>query len=213
MAAAHLWNVKSFDHFHIVFRPLGQRRSSLWGTTRSKSPWCSNTNLLALEMAEHLLTMGGLRFMAGDFNFRIGTLEVFQVLEKAGFRDIQDIAEERWGQPVQVTCKGKSGKDFCFLSPELQSLLVGVVVDDTIWADHAVPKGKFRGGSSVIERHYWPIPKEMQWPSNMEFELNPERHTRADPSIKYEQLWNEVETAANQARLRDGISCQHLMRV
>jgi len=163
-----------------------------------------NTNLLALEMAEHILMMGGLRFMAGDFNFRINTLEVFQVLEKAGFRDIQDVAEERWGQPVQVTCKGKSRKDFCFLSPELQSLLVGVEVDDTIWADHAVLKGKFRGGSNFIERHYWPIPKQMQWPTNMEFALNLERHTQTDPSIKYEQLWHEVETAANQTRLRDG---------
>ena len=37
------------------------------------------------------------RFMAGDFNFRIGTLEVFQVLEKAGFRDIQG------------HCRGKMG--------------------------------------------------------------------------------------------------------
>ena len=119
-----------------------------------------NTNLLAHEVLDHLLQSRGLRFLAGDFNFEDGSLEIFKSLAEAGFRDLQDIALERWGNPIRMTCKRKTRKDFCFISPELQSMLVGVDIDDTIWADHAVLKGRFQGGSKQLVRHHWYIPQE-----------------------------------------------------
>jgi len=39
----------------------------------------------------------GPRFVAGDWNVSFGELPVFDMLSKAGFRDLQELAEERWG--------------------------------------------------------------------------------------------------------------------
>ena len=155
-----------------------------------------NTNLLTLEMMDHLCQSGGLRFLAGDFNFESNSLEVFQLLAEAGFRDLQDIAHERWGSPIRATCKKSTRKDFCFISPELQSMLIGIEFDDTIWADHAVLKGLFRGGEDHIARHYWRIPTEIKWPQNLSFEVEPDWYSCSDPSRQYEFLWNKVESAA-----------------
>ena len=43
------------------------------------------------------------------------------------------------------------------------------------------------------------FPKRCSGPLTWNLNLNPERHTRADPSIKYEQLWNEVENRSQSS--------------
>ena len=164
----------------------------------------SNTDMLLKETLDHLMTIGGLRFLAGDFNFEKDTLEAFHSLTKAGFRDIQDIAEEKWGRKVQLTCKHRTRKDFCFISPELQSLMIGVEVDHTIWADHAAVKGLFRGGSSVTVQHHWRMPHEFEWPHDLQFEAPQSWWRCNDPSRQYEELWAGAEKAANQARISHG---------
>ena len=88
----------------------------------------------------------------------------FKVLSDAGFRDIQDIALERWGQQVQMTCKHKTRKDFFFISRELAPFLTGVTVDHTVWSDHAVLQGFFCCGPSHITRHLWRQPRPVEWP-------------------------------------------------
>lgn len=163
-----------------------------------------NTNLLAQEVLDHLLQSRGLRFLAGDFNFEKGSLEVFQTLAEAGFRDLQDLALERWGNPIQMTCKRKTRKDYCFISPELQSMLVGVEVDDTIWADHAVLKGRFQGGSQQLVRHFWHVPQHLEWPQDFQFQVTREWVDHSDPSKQNEALWEAAESAANQVRVQRG---------
>ena len=123
-----------------------------------------NTDTMALEIVSHLCQQSGLRYFAGDLNFEAGGLEVFKVLSDAGFRDIQDIALERWGQQVQMTCKHKTRKDFFFISRELAPFLTGVTVDHTVWSDHAVLQGFFCCGPSHITRHLWRQPRPVEWP-------------------------------------------------
>lgn len=165
-----------------------------------------NTNTLLLETLDHLLEIGGLRFVAGDFNFEQGTLEAFA---NAGFKDIQDLAAERWGTQVQMTCKQKTRKDFCYLSPELQSLLVGVEVDHTIWADHATLLGRFQGGQSMMAHHHWRMPREIEWPQDLTFQLPEAWYECPDPSQQYEDLGAGAEQAVNSFRAQQGTTPLH----
>lgn len=104
-----------------------------------------HTEALIDAAIDSVTSMVGLRFIGGDFNFEQGSLECFARLDHLGFRDLQSIAESRWGVTPQSTCKGSSRKDFLYVSPELQQLLVGVSVLHDIWADHSVIVGSFKG--------------------------------------------------------------------
>ena len=146
---------------------------------------------------------------AGDFNFEQNSLEVFQPIAGAGFRDLQNIANERWGFPIRATCTKTTRKDFCFVSPELQSMLIRIEFDDTIWADHAVLKGLFRGGVAQLARHYWHVPNEIVWPQDLAFEVDGDWQSSGDPSDQYETLWSKVENAAIQSVSQLGLPPIH----
>lgn len=163
-----------------------------------------HTDTLALEVVSHLCQLSGLRYFAGDFNFESG-LEVFQVLANAGFRDIQDIALEKWGKPIENTCKHSTRKDYFFVSSELASFLTGVSVDDTVWADHAVLQGFFSCGPSLCTRHVWRTPSSVEWPTDFKVRFSHAFNTERDPTQKYSIMWNEVENAASRERVRQGM--------
>ena len=163
-----------------------------------------NTDTLALDMVSHLCQLSGLRYFAGDLNFEVGGLEVFKVLEDAGFRDIQDIAFEQWGRPVAKTCKQSTRKDFFFISRELIPFLCDVSVDDTVWADHAVLQGFFSCRPGQLSRYHWRLPKTVEWPESFDVNFSTCFHQEQDPTRKYEILWKEVEQAASHARLSKG---------
>lgn len=163
-----------------------------------------NTDMMALEMVSHLCQMSGLRYFAGDLNFEMGGLEVFRVLSDAGFKDIQEVAFEKWGQPIQPTCKQKTRKDFFFISRELIPFLAEVKVDATVWADHAVLQGFFTCGPTQLTRHHWRQPGVVEWPSTFSVEFSQSFHDEADPSAKYAKMWHEVESSGSVARVAAG---------
>ena len=104
-----------------------------------------NNEHLLHHAAAHVCNLSsGPRFISGDWNVQQDSLPAFGLLAQAGFRDIQDIALERWGQPIQLTCKGKSRPDFMYVSPELADLLTEVEVIHDVWPDHAILCGRFR---------------------------------------------------------------------
>lgn len=163
-----------------------------------------NTDMMALDLVSHLCQQSGLRYFAGDLNFEVGGLEIFKVLSDAGFRDIQDIAFERWGQQVQMTCKHKTRKDFFFVSRELAPFLTGVAVDHTVWSDHAVLQGFFSCGPSHITRHLWRQPGTVDWPSSFDVCFSSELAEEVDPTHKYSKMWKEIEAAGSNAKVVDG---------
>ena len=88
-----------------------------------------HNEVILQNVAGHVCHLSkGFRFVAGDFNATIDSLPAFDILHQAGFKDLQALALERFGQSVANTCKLKTRKDFCFVSPELQDLLLGVDV-------------------------------------------------------------------------------------
>lgn len=108
----------------------------------------------------------GPRFVAGDWNVLQNSLPAFDLLDAAGFVDLQDLAWARWGAPVQPTCKNSTRKDFCYVSRELQALLVDVQVHHDIFPDHAVVFGKFKSFCDAVPRFAWPRPQHFPWPNN-----------------------------------------------
>lgn len=157
-----------------------------------------NTERLLQVAIESISNMSGLRYIAGDMNFQLDTLDVYNLLHQHGFRDLQSIAAERWGIRPQMTCKSKTRKDFCFISMELQELLCEVFVEHDVWADHSVLVGKFKGGPKAVFQHWWRTPHEFPWPKN--FARNTLEITsnflQQDPTEAYSQMWHQIETAA-----------------
>ena len=124
---------------------------NLMDITTPTMPWTTNTCYIMLHLTYVIWAL--------DYDSSQATgmrsLIVYQFLIfslKQGFREVQDLALGCWGQPVQTTCKGRTRKDFMFLSPELQSLLRSVEVTHDVWPDHAVLKASFHSPNQLPPR-------------------------------------------------------------
>ena len=119
-------------------------------------------NLLAaaLERAEQLT---GPRYVAGDFNHDLDRLATVTLMQRLGYCEVQDLRAAATGVLPQATCRGKTRRDFLFVSRELASLFVSCHVDDDSMSDHSYLVGVFRGGPSEFTRYVWPTPDPMEW--------------------------------------------------
>lgn len=157
-----------------------------------------NNDRLLREVATRFST--GLRVLAGDFNNGETDLPFFGILEMHGFKDLQTLASERWGQAMQMTCKCSNRVDFCFISSELQALLTSVHVDQTVWPDHAVVAGRFRGGVRSMPRFVWRQPQQFDRP---QFQAEPlETIPPGSATAKYAEAWRLAEQSAVEARCK-----------
>ena len=157
---------------------------------------------LLRDVIEAVVSVRGLRFIAGDWNFQLDQLEAFTLLRRHGFQDIQTIAEEKWGRTPMPTCKRVTRKDFMFISPELRDLLIDVKIEDDVWADHSVIAGVFQGGPQQVVRHSWRMPTSYPWPSNFEASSFAPcvDFKKGDPTSEYASLWSQTEQAASMTR-------------
>ena len=141
----------------------------------------------------------GPRFVSGDWNVSQYDIPVFGRLEAAGFRDIQDIANQFWGMPVQPTCKQVTRRDFCYISPELQQLLCKVEVYHDIGPDHAVLKGIFHSPSKSVPKQVWCSPASLPWPHEWEVDAQFWNNAEGPPAAKYQAMWKHIEDMAAAA--------------
>ena len=141
----------------------------------------------------------GHRFVAGDWNVSIDELPVFTQLAQAGFRDLQDLAAERWAISPKPTCKHRTRKDFCFVSPELQELLFDVRIVDDIWPDHSILQGHFHRLCMTVPKDVWRMPGPFPWPAQWTFPAKWWDLCDGSPSFKYAKLWEALEQVAEQA--------------
>ena len=155
-----------------------------------------NEALLQAVVSSVCFLSKGPRFVAGDWNVQLGSLPVFATLHAAGFRDLQTLAEERWGIPPLPTCKNRTRCDFCFVSPELQQLLLHVEVIDDIWPDHAVVKGHFSRLRNIVPRSIWKKPAPFPWPVTFDVPADQWIQSHDSVSAKYQELWEAAEKSA-----------------
>ena len=118
--------------------------------------------LLGLAL-DRTLQLTGPRFIAGDFNHDLDRLNTITKMERLGFRDIQDLHAERTGQLPVATCRGKTRRDYLFVSRELASLFLTCRVDDESLSDHSYLIGTFDGSVDSLDRFLWPTPDPMEW--------------------------------------------------
>lgn len=160
------------------------------------------TNDLLAQALDRIEQSTGPRFIAGDFNHDWDTLEVIAKMHRLGYRDIQDLHAERTGCLPQATCRGKTRRDFLFVSRELAALFVSCSLDDNVVADHSYLVGKFQGGTTDLCRFAWPVPDPMAW------EPVERRHSVAVPLFRdagsltadYAKFWELVESSNMEAR-------------
>lgn len=72
-----------------------------------------HTDTLIQTAIDSLSLMPGLRFLAGDLNFELGSLECFERLDQLGFKDVQKLAELRWASHRNVPVKDRPETTFC----------------------------------------------------------------------------------------------------
>ena len=155
-----------------------------------------NNALLTAVASQVCFLSRGLRMVAGDLNVNENDLPAFSILHDHGFKDIQQIAWERWGIPIAMTCKGRTRRDYCFLSPELQELLVQVDVTHDQWPDHSLLQGVFRHVNKLHPRQVWNPPNTFPWPVSFEVASNIWSTSDGTLAQRYESLWHELETVA-----------------
>ena len=138
----------------------------------------------------------GPRYIAGDWNVAKYGVPAFHTLEQLGFREIQDLALERWAIPIQPTSKSATQRDYCFISPELQELLQDVSVHQDVWPDHAVVQGHFGRLCNFAPRDFWSTPQQFPWPSSWEVDSSLWGSAGGTPSEKYQAVWAHIEKSA-----------------
>lgn len=159
-----------------------------------------NNELLLHHAASYVCHLAkGPRYVAGDWNVLQGTLPAFDLLDAAGFVDLQDLAMARWGLPVQQTCKQATRKDFCYVSRELQDLLLNVEIHQDIFPDHAVLCGTFRSLSAGIPRFVWPNPQPFPWPRDWNVSPDVWDNAKGSCEERYAAVWAHIELTASQA--------------
>ena len=154
-----------------------------------------NNEFLLHHVASHICHLcTGFRFVSGDWNELQNSLPAFDLLHQAGFRDIQDLAWERWGYPIQNTCKSRTRKDFLYISPGLQQILSEVRVLHDVWPDHATLVAQFRSPLSYPVVHTWPTPVAFPWPKDFGDDI--EWNETEEPTVAYQLLWQQIEQSA-----------------
>ena len=109
------------------------------------------------------MQMKGRRFVVGDFNHTPGQLEQIEQWKRLGWREAQELMLEKFGVAPQLTCRGKTIKDYVWISPEMVADFDHAVVIPHLFPDHAVVAAFFRPFGKPEKVHLWRKPKPFPW--------------------------------------------------
>lgn len=158
----------------------------------------AKTEGILAHVFDHMTTFAqGPRFLAGDWNFAQDQLAITQHLLDAGWQEVQMLEFQRTGAKPRCTCKGKTQKDFLWLSPELVHAYVGLVVDDETFPDHAVLKATFTTNPQCFIRYLWPTPQAIPWTQVPDID-QPVDFQQGHPTEQYATLWQQREASAKE---------------
>ena len=131
----HTWPDVAFNSGRLLCSGFCAKGVWISGVTVYGTP-TGPTHVNGREVTDELLTLAlervlqltGPRFIAGDFNHDLDRLSTVATMERLGFRDIQDIHAERTGSLPVATCRGKTRRDYLFVSRELVPLFSPAVL-------------------------------------------------------------------------------------
>ena len=166
------------------------------------------TNTLLDEAIKRVLQSTGCRFVAGDWNGDVSNLAAITKLRRLGFQDVQDLEFSRTGRSPVATCRGKTRRDYLFVSPELARRFISCDIDPLAWTDHAAIRASFQGSEGNHIRSLWPIPGPLNWQLAPIDEADVVVDFQAPNELDetYCQFWSQKESRVCQgAKLRGGI--------
>lgn len=137
----------------------------------------------------------GPRYMAGDWNYEPDQLAITHQLQQAGWQEVQSLEYMRSGSPVRNTCKGKTQKDFLWLSPELIATYQSVAIQDDLFPDHSLITATFANQPGQFVRYLWPAPQAVPWTQVPDLAA-PVSFVGQDPTQQYAELWKQREAQA-----------------
>eukprot|EP00435_Cladocopium_sp_Y103_P022951 s31_g5.t1 len=171
------------------------------------------TNELLAQALDRVEQLPGPRFIAGDFNHDWDRLDTIHTMHRLGYQDIQDLHAASTGVLPRATCRGKTRRDFLFVSREFAALFITCTIHDDTVADHSYVVGHFRGGPASLVRFSWTLPDPMDWePSDKRAPVDPAVMSAcADATVGYTQFWHSVEQNNMRARAELGKPCVRAM--
>lgn len=120
---------------------------------------------------------------------------------------MQDIEFARTGKLPVATCRGRTRRDYMFLSPELIRRFIRCEVDTLAWTDHATLKTFFQGQDGSDVRSVWPVPCQIDWklaaPERPDVVVDFVGIIDADES--YHQFWNQKEQQVCEGARSQGV--------
>ena len=192
----------SFIHGHWISGCVvyGTPTGPTHGNARHK------TNCLLQAALTRVLQLSGPRFLGGDFNHDHDRLEVVDVIRRLGFVDIQDLHQCRNGVSPVATCRGKTRRDFLFVSPELACMFVSCNVHDWDWTDHSSLVATFQCSSLDFECFPWPRPDPIDWTKFSNRPPSPLVSFSETPDVSqtYADFWNGTECQVQQLARKRG---------
>eukprot|EP00435_Cladocopium_sp_Y103_P027778 s1703_g6.t2 len=122
------------------------------------------TDDLLISATSHIVhNLKGPRFVMGDFNQVDGCLQQPQLWEKLGWREVQTLQQERYGDEIAKTCKQKTTKDFIWVSPELIPFFRKAEVVNHVYPDHGALLAHFSCFGRDTHVYHWRQPKQLPW--------------------------------------------------
>eukprot|EP00435_Cladocopium_sp_Y103_P042393 s1318_g11.t1 len=101
----------------------------------------------------------------GDFNQPDGCLQQPQLWAKLGWREVQTLQQERFGDEIAKTCKQSTTKDFIWVSPELVPYFRRAEVISHVYPDHGALLAHFQCFGQDTHVYHWRKPKPLPWAS------------------------------------------------
>jgi len=147
------------------YGPFNMTGATIYGWPKSPT-WPNavrDTNsLFDMVVQEIGMSRGGPRYILGDFNHDLEALRGWEVLQRAGWRDVQQLAHELWGQDYRMTYRDSSITDHVLVSPEL----IPYIVEVRCWswfADHMGLGACLDVPIVKLQQNAWPLPAEIPW--------------------------------------------------
>lgn len=154
-----------------------------------------NTDSLLGEALSCLRDIDGPKYLAGDFNHDLCDLPAAQLLSDLGMIEIQDLFCQQTGIQPRPTCRGRTRRDFLFISHHLVPHFRHLVVDPHSWVDHSALIAQFACNNDDFVRFPWKIPAHFDW--RLAGDLSPAEAVSFDAPVdctkQYAHLWKTFE--------------------
>lgn len=203
----HSWPASCWHEARFTMQTFFYQQQWLFGAAfygfayRADTQEVKNQTDELLSHVTHRLVvnMKGMRFIVGDFNQTEGQLQQTAIWKSYGWKEIQMMAHDLYGKPIQNTCRGTTTKDFVWISPELQPFFLDTEISD-VFPDHVALCAHFSPFGRPEPIYLWPKPKPIAW-------------TEIDGKLEDQNFNQKVAEFSNTDEFMQQVSLQFEQRV